>query len=147
MKTFVACSVAVCLLTFVSVQAQDAKFDPAGILGGWTYVEGTKAGTKIEKDKLKGEVKFAKDTLVVPGEAGGDFKMSYKIDATKSPATIDITIDEAPFKEAVGSKAAGLVAIDGDTLKLIYIEGATRPKGFESTAENKAHYFILKKSK
>ena len=83
----------------------------------------------------------------MPGEQGNDFKMAYKIDATKKPVEIDITITEAPFKEAVGSKAAGIVAIEGDTLKLIYIEGATRPKTFESTAENKAHYFVLKKAK
>jgi uncharacterized protein (TIGR03067 family) len=74
--------------------------------------------------------------------------MPYKVDATKSPAAIDFTIDEAPVQEAVGSKAKGIVALDGDTLKLCYNPmGGDRPTKFESTADNKNHLIVLKRAK
>jgi uncharacterized protein (TIGR03067 family) len=62
---------------------------------------------------------------------------------------IDMEGDEGPAK---GFKAEGIIALDGDTLKLAYstnIPGfdGKRPEKFESTKDNKAFLFLMKKAK
>ena len=53
---------------------------------------------------------------------------------------------------AAGTKAEGIVALDGDTLKLAYTTNipefdGKRPEKFESTKDNKAFYFVMTKEK
>lgn len=136
------------LLGFVLVaNGGDTKgFDASKVLGGWTYVEGTRNGEMIPKDHLKGVVKFEKDKLIVPGEGEDVFVMAYKIDGAKSPAAIDIKIEKSPIREAVGSTAVGIIAVDGDMMKLAYVEGKDRPTSFQSTEKNKVHSFVLKRA-
>ena len=75
--------------------------------------------------------------------------MGYKLDTSKSPVEISMEGKEGPAK---GSTADGILSLDGDTLKLAYttnIPGfdGKKPTKFESTADNKAFYFVLKKVK
>lgn len=149
MKAILAsvCGVTAMALTFLAQAGEPKGLDPAKVLGSWNYVSGTREGEKVPEAHLKGTVRFDKDKVIVPGEKGEEFVMSYKIDGSKSPAAIDLTIDKAPIKEAVGSKAFGIIAVDGDAMKLAYVEGNTRPKSFESTKENKVHAFVLKRAK
>jgi uncharacterized protein (TIGR03067 family) len=142
--------IGLCFLALPLASARDKKgadkFDATKLHGSWSIVEGTKNGEKVPNDKLKGVVKFDKEKITITGE-DGMFVMAYTIDASKTPVRIDMKIEKAPFKEAVGSVALGNIAVDGTTLKLCYAEGKQRPKGFESTKENKAHSFVLKKTK
>ncbi len=129
--------------------AQDAKksaaFDPAKLVGDWTYEEGTRGGEKVAKESLAAKVTFTKDTVTVPAGPDQKFLMAYKLDTKASPVTIDMEIKDGPVKEG---KAVGIIALEGDTLRLCYdSEGATRPKKFESTKDNKAFYFVLKRAK
>ena len=124
-----------------------AKLDPARLAGDWTYVEGKREGTAVEKSHLEGVVKVDKTKFTIPGEPGQVFVMGYKLDGAKTPAEIDITIDDAPIKEAIGSTSKGIVSVEGDTMKLCYSPFGARPTAFESTAENKAHLFVLKRVK
>ena len=145
MKTMAA--FAACILGLAIARAGDQKgFAVDKLVGDWTYVEGTRDGEKVPKDHLKGVVKFDKAKVIVPSEGNEPFVMAYTIDASKTPAAIDIKIEKGPIAEAVGSTAVGVIAIDGDTLKLCYIEGKTRPTTFESTKENKTHTFVLKRA-
>jgi uncharacterized protein (TIGR03067 family) len=121
-----------------------ATFDAAKLVGDWTYVSGMKAGDKVEKDRLEGKVTFTKDRITIP--AGGDMKfvMAYKLDTKASPATIEMEIKEGPVNEG---KARGIIAIEGEQLKLCYHPtGGDRPKKFESTKDNGAFYFVLKRA-
>jgi uncharacterized protein (TIGR03067 family) len=121
-----------------------ATFDAAKLLGEWTYVSGVKAGEKVEKDRLEGKVVFTKDRITIP--AGGDMKfvMAYKLDTKANPVAIDMEIKEGPVSEG---KAKGIITIEGDQLKLCYHPtGGDRPKKFESTKDNGAFYFVLKKA-
>jgi uncharacterized protein (TIGR03067 family) len=62
-------------------------------------------------------------------EAGGIVTGSYKIDATRRPAHIDITLTNGPEKDAV-MKIIG--QLDGDTLKLASgLNSAEQPKSFD----------------
>src|SRR5262245_58440647 len=117
-----------------------ATFDPAKLVGDWTYVSGVKGGEKVEKDRLEGKVTFTKDRITIP--AGGDMKfvMAYKLDTKASPVTIDMEIKEGPVPEG---KAKGIITIEGDQVKLCYHPtGGDRPKKFESTKDNGAFYFV-----
>jgi uncharacterized protein (TIGR03067 family) len=126
-------------------EKKEAAFDAAKLVGDWTYVEGTRAGEKIDKERLEAKVTIKKDELHIPAGPDMKFVMAYKIDTTKSPAAIDMDIKDGPVKEG---KAVGIIALDGDTLKLCYDPmGAKRPEKFESTKDNGAFYFVLKRAR
>jgi uncharacterized protein (TIGR03067 family) len=126
-------------------EKKEAKFDPAKLVGDWTYVSGVKAGEKIGKESLAAKVTFTKDTITVPAGPDMKFLMAYKIDGKDTPAAINMEIKDGPVKEG---KAVGIVSIDGDELKLCYVvESDKRPTKFESTKDNKAFYFVLKRAK
>jgi uncharacterized protein (TIGR03067 family) len=127
---------------------EKAKFDASKLVGKWKLTEGTKSGMKVDEKNLAGEVTIDKDAITIQG---GDMKhvMAYKIDATKSPVEITMEGKEGP---STGSKADGIIALDGDTLKLAYttnIPGfdGKRPTKFESTKDDKAFYFVMKRVK
>lgn len=128
---------------------EKAKFDAAKLVGKWKFTEGTKSGMKVDEKNLAAEVTIDKDTITIKGSGDEKHVMAYKIDATKSPAEISLEGKEGP---SMGTKGDGIIALDGDTLKLAYttnIPGfdGKKPTKFESTADNKAFYFVLKKVK
>jgi uncharacterized protein (TIGR03067 family) len=148
MKAVSTCCLA--LLLGVAVTAEEGAkkpepLDPAKLVGDWTYVSGVKAGEKLPADHLAGKVTFTKDTVLVPAGKDMKFVMAYKIDPKASPATIDLDIKDGPVKEG---KAAGIIALEGDELKLCYaVAPGKRPEKFESTKDNGAMYFVLKRAK
>ena len=130
------------------VSAEEKKFDAAKLEGKWKITEGLKSGSKVAEENLKAEVTITKDTVTIKG---GDMThvMSYKLDTSKSPVQIDMEGKEGP---AAGSKAEGIVALDGETLKLAYttnIPGfdGKRPEKFESAKDSKTFFFVMKKEK
>jgi uncharacterized protein (TIGR03067 family) len=129
-------------------EEKKAAFDPAKMVGDWTYVSGMRSGEKVPKDNLQAKVTFTKDTITVPAGPTDKFLMAYKIDASTTPATITMSIKDGPIKEG---KAVGIVSIEGDELKLCYVvemgKEPKKPAKFESTKENQAFYFVLKRAK
>jgi uncharacterized protein (TIGR03067 family) len=144
-----ACSLFAVAAISLFVSAEDKpKFDASKIEGKWKFTEGTKAGAKVEAKNLESEVTITKDSFTIKG-GGETHVMSFKIDATKSPIQIDM---EGKEGASAGTKAEGIIELDGDTIKLAYgtnIPGfeAKRPGKFESTADNKAFYFVMKRAK
>jgi uncharacterized protein (TIGR03067 family) len=133
-------------------EKKEAKFDPAKLVGEWTIVSGTKAGVASPKEALAGKVTFTKDTITIQAAPDQKFVMTYKIVSKTSPADIDIVMKEAPVPDAKDSKAEGIIAVTDDEVKLCYVDAtakdrAKRPEKFESTKENKAHCFVLKRAK
>jgi uncharacterized protein (TIGR03067 family) len=122
---------------------KETKLDPAKLVGDWTYVSGMKGGEKVNADNLKNKVVITKETLTLAGEQ--KFVMKYDLDSSKSPVGIKLKMTESPF--GAGAEAVGIISCDGKELKLCYDpEGKKAPAKFESTAENKAHLFVLKKA-
>jgi uncharacterized protein (TIGR03067 family) len=149
MKSFVALGASLLLAAYLSADEakKDAPFDAGKLVGDWTYVSGAKSGEAVDKDHLQGKVTFTKDTITMPAGPNEKFVMAYKVDAKASPAAIDMEIKDGPVKEG---KAEGIVSINGDELKICYVPtfaGAKRPTKFESTKDNGAFLFVLKKSK
>lgn len=136
---------AVALVT--SVGAQDKKaapLDPAKLMGTYTFVDGVRDGEKLPADNFKAlTVTVTKDKLMMK-TPDGNFEFKYTVDATKTPAQIDLEILEGPVGK--GAKSKGIVALDGTTLKLAYnpTEG-DRPKDFDCKKGSGAHGFTLKK--
>lgn len=120
-------------------------FDPAVVQGEWVFVSGIKAGAESTKEALAGTVKIDGENITIP--AGDDeFVMSYKIDTSKTPATIDMKILSGPAPE--GSAAFGIIKQDGKNIVLCYNAfGEERPTSFESTTDNNLFLFTLKPAK
>lgn len=122
-----------------------AALDSAKLVGDWSITSGTRAGETVDKDRLKATITFAKDTITIPTDQGEKFLIAYTVDAKAAPATIDMEIKDGPVKEG---KANGIIALDGDELKLCYVmAGEKRPAKFESTKDNNAFAFTLKRAK
>jgi len=146
--TFGALGVLVCTMAIGAAEEPKKVFDAEKLVGDWEYVSGVRAGGVVEKDHLMGKVTFMKDKVIVPAGPTEKFVMVYKIDGSKTPATIDIEIKEGPVNEG---KSIGLIELDDDTLKLIYVivedDKTKRPTKFESTKDNGAFLFTLKRAK
>lgn len=101
--------------------------------GTWTFESSEAGGKKISADELKGFILiFEGDKHTV--KKGDDVIQvgTQKIDPSKSPKTIDVTMTEGPSK---GKVMLGIYEFDGDTLKVCFdSEGKKRPTEFRSAA-------------
>ncbi len=137
----------VCLAIGCSVvSADEKKFDAEKILGKWTYTAGKKSGADSNLELIqKGTVTITKETITLQDEMN-KFVIKYKIDASKSPAVIEMEITESPF--GAGMRAVGIIAMDGEVLKICYNSmGETPPKQFESKEGESTNMFVLKRAK
>jgi uncharacterized protein (TIGR03067 family) len=99
--------------------------------GHWTLESSVTGGQDIPRDQLHGFV------LIYEGDKHtltyGDKVIqvgTQKIDPSKSPKAIDVTITGGPSK---GKVMLGIYEIDGATLKVCFDpEGKERPTGFKS---------------
>ena len=126
------------LVVVAAVGAQDdkPKFDIAKAAGTYTITAGMKAGEKAAPENMKGVVIVSKEKLVIKGEKPEEtFEFTYKIDASKTPAQIDMEI-QVP-EGLKGTKAKGIIEAGKGTLKLCYHPmNGDRPTKFESTKDN-----------
>jgi uncharacterized protein (TIGR03067 family) len=123
-----------------------AKVDPAKLVGTYEMVSGVRDGEKVPAERFKG-VSFivTKDAMELK-TPDGSFKFSYKVDASKSPAAVDMEITDGPVGK--GMKGKGIVAMDGDMLMLAYNPaGGDAPKDFECKKGSGCHSFTMKKEK
>jgi uncharacterized protein (TIGR03067 family) len=134
------------LLGPAAAEDKAKKLDPAKLIGTWTYVSGEKDGKKASADDLKnGTVTIAKDTITLTSP-DGKFVMKYKLDPAKTPCRIEMEITEGP--QGVGAKTEGIIALDGEQLKLCYPPmGGEVPKDFASKEGSGLHLFVLKHKK
>jgi uncharacterized protein (TIGR03067 family) len=142
-------SAAFVLTLLVSAGADDKndkdKLDPEKLVGTYTFVSGERNGDKVPEDNLKkGTVVITKDTITL--KVDETFVIKYKLDAKKTPATVELEITEGP--QGVGSKSTGIIAMKGEEVKLCYpAMGGETPKEFAAKKDSGNHYFVLKKKK
>lgn len=109
----------------------DVEKELKKLQGTWTLESSVTSGTEIPADQLKGLiVTFEGNTHTL---TMGDEVIqvgTLKLDPSKSPAAIDVTMTEGPNKGAV---MLGIYEIDGDTLKACFDpQGKQRPTEFKS---------------
>src|SRR5262249_17050280 len=111
------------------------KADPVKELrrfqGDWTFESSIADGKEIPAGDLKGLVlTFEGDKHTVKKGAEVIQVGTQKIDPTKRPRTIDVTMTEGPSK---GAMMLGIYEIDGDTLRVCFdSQGKRRPTEFGS---------------
>ena len=114
--------------------------------GTWTIESSVTGGTELPADQLKGlVVVFEGDKHSV--KKGDDVLQvgTQKLDPSKSPKTIDVTMVEGPSK---GTVMLGIYEIDADTLKVCFDpEGKTRPTEFKSPPGSKNFINVHKRVK
>ena len=116
----------------------DAKLD-----GTWVVIASTRDGEKAPEDDLK-------KTMVTVVMKGGKYAVTaqgkkveagtYTTDATKKPATIDVTITAGDEK---GRTELGIYKLDGDTLTMAVTphDSKQRPKDFKPAAKGEVMVF------
>lgn len=114
--------------------------------GTWNIESSVTGGQESPRDQLK------EFLLIFEGDKHtlkfGDkvFQVgTQKIDPSKSPKTIDVTMTEGPSK---GTVMLGIYEIDGDTLKVCFDpEGKKRPTEFKSAAGSQNFFNVHKRVK
>jgi uncharacterized protein (TIGR03067 family) len=99
--------------------------------GAWTFESSVVGGKEIPAGELKGLVlTFERDKHTV--KFGNEVIQvgTQKLDPSKSPKAIDVTMTEGPNKGAV---MLGIYEFDGDTLKVCFDpQGKKRPTEFKT---------------
>ena len=73
------------------------------------------------------------------------FDSTYRLDTTKSPAHISLVGTEG---DLAGKEAQGIIAMEGDTLKICYtMPGKPRPVTFTSPTNSEAYLIVWKREK
>jgi uncharacterized protein (TIGR03067 family) len=130
------------LTTLPVLLAADDKAKPGKLDGTYTVVSGEHAGKAIPEDQIKGSVvTFTGDRIVGTDKDRKEFfAATFMVDTTATPMKIVMT-STAP---KAGEKAAGIIQVDGDTIKFAYnLPGGEPPTDFK-TGE-KQHMFVLKR--
>jgi uncharacterized protein (TIGR03067 family) len=123
------------------VEKETRKFQ-----GTWTFESSVSGGEELPADQLKMlVVTFEGDKHTVKN--GDDVIQvgTQKLDPSKSPKTIDVTMVEGPHK---GTVMLGIYEIDADTLKVCFNpEGKNRPTDFKSPLGSKNFVNVHKRVK
>jgi len=114
-------------------KADEAKKDLEKFQGDWKAVSIQRDGESVAPEEELQQL-----TLIVKGnerllKVGEEVRSrsTFKLDPTKKPRTIDITVTEGPLKDRT---VRGIYELDGDTQKVcLSLEGDGRPKEFTST--------------
>jgi len=137
-----AAAAAVALLAVAATRADDRGGAP-NLEGGYTIVAGEKFGKKLSEEEVKGHtVRFTADKVVVTDKNKQEvYVATYKLDEGRKPSAITMTA-LIPRK---GDVARGIIAKDGDTVRLIYsLPGAEPPTEFRTGPQQLM--FIMKNS-
>jgi len=101
--------------------------------GTWTFESVEAGGKEVPAAELKGmTVTFEGDKYTVKKGDEVIQAATQKLDPSKSPKALDVTVAEGPNKGAV---LLGIYEISGDTLKVCFDpEGKKRPTQFKSAS-------------
>jgi uncharacterized protein (TIGR03067 family) len=124
--------VGLALIVGAPAKKDPAAKEPPTLVGDWLAETGVMGG-KPENPPPGSTITFLADGKLTMKEGGGGAAEvgTYKADAKKDPAEIDIS----PEGAGKGPTLAGIYKIEGDTLTLCFtLTGADRPKAFTSPA-------------
>jgi uncharacterized protein (TIGR03067 family) len=75
-----------------------------------------------------------------------DFEFAYKLDPTRTPKTIDLTLTDVDDQKGIGRIFRGIYQLDKDSLKICYSTGK-RPTGFGVSAKSTAILIVLERKR
>jgi uncharacterized protein (TIGR03067 family) len=132
-------------LSAIGASGQEkGKTDQDKIQGTWTFVTVEKGGVESTNDIPKdAKVIFTTDKVKIQAE-GKEMEIGYKLDPSKKPGHIDLTINEGG-KDAV---LKGVYKLEGDTLKVCFAgPGEKRPTELRSELGSSEMYVVMKREK
>jgi uncharacterized protein (TIGR03067 family) len=149
MRLITALSVAaVALLASLTLAdgPREGKAGAADLIGSYRVVAGERNGDEIAADRLKGvTVRIAANAITTLDNKEKEvYVATYKLDTGRKPWRITMTATVAPAG-GEGTRAVGLIARDGDTVKLIYaLPGGEAPAEFKTG--DRQQMFVLKRT-
>jgi uncharacterized protein (TIGR03067 family) len=134
-------------LVFAAPRPEAAKKDMDGIQGTWTMIFAATNGQQLPAESIaniKLVMRDDKYTLFKEEDKVNDHG-TFKLDAGRSPRTIDITEDQGPNK---GKTNRGIYVLDGDTFMVCYnLPHMERPTEFTSRPNASIFLFIYKRDR
>jgi uncharacterized protein (TIGR03067 family) len=126
--------------TVLLLGAGDADKDRKQLQGTWSVVMAKLGGKKPSKAELK-DVKVIFHGNLMTLQYGREEKGTFKLDASKKPKAMDVTLERKGKKET----ALFIYELNGDKLKLCWRKpGGERPTSF--TAKDPDGVMVLKRS-
>ena len=149
MTRYLVTLLAVGVLLAADAPKGDAKKDQEALQGTWRPVSSEQDG-KDQTDEAKDHtLTFEKDTFTVKKGDEVRIKGTFKVDPSKKPKTIDMTVTEGGKDEDKGKEIHGIYELDGDTLKWCTSRPGNkeRPKEFSTKEGGDDMLVKLKKEK
>ena len=131
----------------LAVYAQsDAGADSKALQGDWHVLELQASGNNAPKEALeKARLEFKGDEMTwSSGATGVVLKSRIRLDPSKSPREIDITILEGTGK---GTNFPGIYSLHNGQLRLCYSHTKERPKEFETKTGQLRELIALERGK
>ena len=116
--------------------------DKASLVGTWKVIACESDGEKVPEEILRGEVVrwiVTADTITIKVESEFKEEDRYTLNPTKKPTTIDLT-------DKNGKRILGIYAVEGDSLKVCWLEGKTgRPTEFVTKPNSGLALFVFQR--
>jgi uncharacterized protein (TIGR03067 family) len=135
-----------CLILCLAVPVfGDDKEDMTMMEGEWTPTKGEFGGKPFPDEILKSIKLVLKGDTYTVGAGDQTDRGTVKLDASKTPKTMDITGTEGPNK---GKSFPAIYELSGDTLKVCYnLGGSDRPAEFKTKEGTQLFLVTYKRSK
>jgi uncharacterized protein (TIGR03067 family) len=118
----------------------DAKAELKKFAGTWAVESARDRGKDAPEDKIKNTTfTFSGNKITFRQGTKEESEGTFKIDPTKKPRHIDLTIE--------GKPVPGIYAFEGGKLKICVNQGAERPTEFSSPEGSKITLIVLKRAK
>src|SRR5262245_22717960 len=132
MKRYIVMVLVAGLLLAADAKKDDAKKDQEALQGSWRPVSSEQGGKDQTEEAKEHTLTFDKDTFTVKKGDELRFKGTFKLDPTKKPKTIDMTVTEGRRDDDKGKELHGIYELSKDGLKWCTCEpgGNERPKEF-----------------
>ena len=137
------CSAAMALV--IGLDAGDAaRTDLQTLQGTWNVLAGNEGGKTFPPPRVKGAKMVVKGNTMKVNEQDKQLEMTFTLDATREPKSIDMTITAGKRK---GEMARGVYAIDGEMLKICFApQGSPRPGIFLPRQGSAEMLFVMKRA-
>jgi uncharacterized protein (TIGR03067 family) len=119
--------------------------NPQSIEGVWACTEAVNNGQKLPEEKAS-QLRLTLTTSQFKTQLGEQvlFDSTYTLDASKSPAQIEMLGNEGDLK---GKPGLGIIKLEAGVLTLCYtMPGGERPTAFESQPGSKATLTVWKRA-